>query len=267
MKVMFRTRDFILFFVTIVFLLIAIGVSFFESNDRSDNPENTLVFVDKEDMQYTAEAYSPEIISRSAKLADLKQKIAEGMGEFISSPEVQDFENEDTELETNEEVVETTVVLNKCTNYSPYYGVWEAQDVKFEITEGVRLVYTETIVEVEEAIASSTEVNIIKVPRREILLELPAFPARLASPNCINSDIIGVAQDGSLIRNNESGLYGVFGENTLVGYALDGFPIYGSTSQELDECGGANTGNGYGYYISEQSENILNCFMANPVSI
>ena len=84
-------------------------------------------------------------------------------------------------------------------------------------------------------------------------------------PTCLYSDVVGIAQDGSLIRNNEVGLYSVFGSDTLIGYALDGFPIYGKIKESGDKCGGSVVNGQYRYSLSDQREFILNCFSAPPV--
>ena len=62
-------------------------------------------------------------------------------------------------------------------------------------------------------------------------MQLPVRNIPSGGTTCISTDVIGIATDGSLIRNNEAGVYGIFGANTLVGWALDGFPIYGSSIQ------------------------------------
>jgi hypothetical protein len=78
---------------------------------------------------------------------------------------------------------------------------------------------------------------------------------------------VGVAKDGSLIRNNEARLYGIFGEQTLVGYALDGFPIYGISESVVDACGGVSVAGQYRYQLSVERENIINCFAAKPIAL
>jgi hypothetical protein len=79
--------------------------------------------------------------------------------------------------------------------------------------------------------------------------------------------VIGITIGGSLIRNNEVGVYGVFGGDTLVGYALDGFPIYGTSGQKTDICGGGMIGGQYRYMISSSRGTIINCFAGTPVAI
>jgi hypothetical protein len=71
-----------------------------------------------------------------------------------------------------------------------------------------------------------------------------------------------------LIRNDEVNLYGLFSANTVVGYALDGFPIYGAAADRTtDQCGGAVGDSGYGYMINSERDFIVACFRARPVEL
>lgn len=53
---------------------------------------------------------------------------------------------------------------------------------------------------------------------------------------------------------------------TVVGYARDGFAIYGEGIDEelLDSCGGYDNGLGYRYHIRERELFVLGCFAAVP---
>jgi hypothetical protein len=68
-----------------------------------------------------------------------------------------------------------------------------------------------------------------------VVLQLP-LPFGPQGKTCLSYDVVGVALDGSLIRNNEHSLYQVFGSETLIGYALDGFPIYGLNKSSAARC-------------------------------
>jgi hypothetical protein len=145
---------------------------------------------------------------------------------------------------------------------------WSPTGIKIEEAEGARLVYrpVEASAPVTQN-AGSTSAPILIQPQRNILAQLPVrtFPA--ANTSCIASDVIGIANDGSLIRNNEAGVYGIFNSSTLVGYALDGFPIYGSSSEAGDTCGGIMAAEGYRYQISPQRDTILHCYSAAPIRL
>ena len=115
--------------------------------------------------------------------------------------------------------------------------------------------------------ASGTVVGTEVVVEKDILVQLPVRSAPLSDTRCLKQDVVGIATDGSLIRNTEVGLYGIFGPDTLIGYALDGFPIYGSGRNNTDMCGGYMSPTGYRYQLSADQETMIYCFSGIPVSL
>ena len=90
----------------------------------------------------------------------------------------------------------------------------------------------------------------------------------MAGASCLSSDIVGIALDGSLIRNGEHTLYSIFGAETLVGYALDGFPIYGAIGAPVtDNCGGTAMAGEYRYYLSSERTGVIGCFSGESVTL
>lgn len=262
---MFRTRDFVLLFVTIVFLIMAISATLFKTQTKSDSQDSQIQFVDSAQEEYSAEIILPESVSRESKLAEMKRKIAESGEVSISAPV-------DEEMGIEEEVVAEVVSeeslqgeLINCPSYSTYAGAWSPDGVKFELSGGVRLVYRDVVSEPKTVSASTSSSSTESLINRLVLIELPIYP--IVSKSCIPTDVIGIANDGSLIRNNEAGLYGVFGPQTQIGFALDGYPIYGLSNNTQDECGGEIVGGQYGYYLSSERETVLNCFTGRPSSI
>lgn len=256
---MFRTRDFILFFAAIVFLLVAISTTTFSQLVSTPVNETQTIFqpADTTEVSYGATEASPEILSREARLAEMRQKIAEGGLLTISTaePEIAS-EVEETEIDPAE--LAQTIV---CPTPALYTGSWP-RGVQHEVREGARIFYTESTAAQPAAGTSTPQATTEQV----VLLELSVPFGPSAQPTCPTSDVVGVAQDGSLIRNFEIGLYSVFGENTLIGYALDGFPIYGVSSIQTDECGGAVVGT-YRYYLSDSNETIISCFGGVPIKL
>ncbi|MCA9354527.1 MAG: hypothetical protein KC877_03345 [Candidatus Kaiserbacteria bacterium] len=253
---MFRTRDFILIFTSIVFLLVAITATTVLQKG-SGQPE--LRIAPDAEQTYVAEVYEGPTISRAERLAALREKISAGQGVTLEAPVIESEDNEES-VATPATTTETEVLAGApvyCPQYAPYTGPWPRTGVSIEVAEGARLVY-------EAGGLDSADVTI--APGRSVLLQLPVAPFALAQPACLRTDVIGIAQDGSLIRNNEAGLYGVFGAETIVGYALDGFPIYGTSAVETDTCGGAVVGGQYGYRLTAGQTQILNCFSATPVT-
>lgn len=269
---MFRTRDFILVFTTVVFLLTAIGATIWKQGTSVSDISEDIQFVTEPDAEYVAEIYEPQTISREEKLAEMRRKIAEGESITMSAPEIiveadeQDQENTDEVEESEIEEVPSSPQL--CSGYTTYSGLWPAKGIVIEEIEGVRVFYKELETQPQSLMqnpkaSSSHEV----VVQKEVLLQLPINPYIMPTGTCLKTDVVGIAQDGSLIRNNEAGLYGVFGSNTLIGYALDGFPIYGVGDITLDECGGNYVNGQYRYYLSAERDVVLNCFFSTPVNI
>lgn len=262
---MFRTRDFILFFTSAIFLVVAIGATILNQYKAKTVVTESVILAQVEDREYTSEIFVPESISRDERLSSMRQKIAEG-GEFIISVPDPTVENEVTE--ESEEIIDTVPsTVQSCRGYKDFSGQWKVEGIKFELSEGVRIVYRENLFEFKQntEVAASSTVP-IPAPSRDILLQLPVIIYPSSNSSCLNSDVVGIAQDGSLIRNNEAGLYGVFGTNTVIGYALDGFPIYGVSNVSGDKCGGQTVNGQYGYYLSDKRDTIINCFSASPVT-
>lgn len=249
-----------------VFLLFAIGTTVWNQYRVETIETESVILANVEDREYPAEVFVPTPISREERLASMRQKIAEGGAITISSPEpVVEEETEESDLVTTDVVVP---VVQRCSGYREFSGSWQFEGIKFDVTEGARIVYRESTSvpkSSSETIASGTV--LVTETGREILLQLPIRTSPSTNTHCLASDVVGVAQDGSLIRNNETGLYGIFSANTLIGYALDGFPIYGVSNIPSDKCGGQMTNGQYGYYLAEERDVILNCYSSVPVSI
>lgn len=256
---MFRTRDFILVFTAVAFLLMAIGVTVFNQRAAS-NVSQENVFAQQLSAEGGAEIQNNSDFSRSEKLKSMRDKIALSSDLSISSPEPEPLFTEVNPTTTESVFAENT--LQQCPSYQTYNGMWSPFGVQIEEVEGARLVYR---VSEREVISTSSTPTVETF--KDVVVQLPvrSFPA--VSTSCVYSDVIGIANDGSLIRNSEVGVYGIFDSKTVVGYALDGFPIYGSGSAATDACGGVMGLSGYQYQISSTRDTIINCFSAAPVRI
>ncbi|MCA9358816.1 hypothetical protein KC926_01265 [Candidatus Kaiserbacteria bacterium] len=259
---MFRTRDFILFFTAIVFLVTAIGVTSFKKSISPSSPAQVQQFVDDEEKDYVAVVNEDSGLSREERLKAMKEKISKDSSlKLTNSPEVDEEENVSSE---DEEVVAISG-LQKCSGYRPFQGEWSFSKLEFDVVEGSRIVFEEVLS--ESSVRASGTAVVEQEVKRDVYLQLPIRSGPVANTSCIATDVIGVAQDGSLIRNTEAKLYGVFGPDTLVGYALDGFPIYGVSDVQTDNCGGVSIAGQYQYFLNNSRETVLNCFSAPPVSI
>ncbi len=256
---MFRTRDFILVFTTAFFLVIAIGVTTLHQFLRSPvastgelRPSTSLI----ED--YTVETTHSES-SREAAIESLRNKITVNTP-VISMPE--------TTSESSEPVIEDVAqepssdAQQLCSGFYNVSSVaWVPQDTYWQQVEGARILFERPYVEVPStAITSSSSLQVKDIAR----LQLPLVTIPVSNPACIPTDVVGVALDGSLMRNGEASLYSVFGSETIIGYALDGFPIYGVSTERSDLCGGRIVSGQYRYELSSKRATLLNCFSGTP---
>lgn len=255
-----RTRDLLLVGIAIAFLLLAIGGTVAVRISSAVPNDSASLALTEPPADFTATVDTKETPSRAERLAAMRKKVAEEFQESaIAAPATEvaataeelDVTEASSSAEAAESTEQTVVTCGETTTYS---GAWQPQNITFAVTEGVRIVTRE----LTTATASSAVVTLLQLPLR-------TFPD--AKPGCIASDVIGIAQDGSLIRNDEIGLYGIFGADTVVGYALDGFPIYGMANIPTDTCGGAVVNGQYGYYLSADRPTVLGCFAAPPVSL
>lgn len=211
----------------------------------------------------------PKEESRADRLSSLKTKIANlSASDSVASVEIEpelvmdeedasevsDVEESDLDLQGGE--------IDLCGSYQEILPAWSPEGLEFEVVEGVRVVYRD----IGGSAGADATTGGAVFSNRETVLELPLRIRPVAVKSCIQSDVIGIALDGSLIRNDEYGLYGIFGKDTQIGYALDGFPIYGTNDGvRTDACGGTIDLGEYRYYLSAEREGVLGCYSGVPV--
>lgn len=251
---MIRTRDFFLFLTIVTFLLIGIGGTVFKYYIASPSEiEEQLQFVDAEEFSAGVTISDPIALSRTDRLADIRHKIAAGAKLFIYE--------EPPEEEVVEDVVPNPgdlVTEKRCSNYQLYMKPWNSSGLSFKESEGVRLLYRD----LTDSVGTST----LGLPR-ELVVVLPMLSSSSGNQACISSDVVGITVGGTLIRNTEIGTFGAFGEQMLIGYALDGYPIYGGTAEPTDICGGKTVNSQYRYQANLARETIIQCYSGSPVSL
>jgi len=252
-----RTRDYAIMLAIIGTLLVAV-VAVGARNSVAKLLNGANVFSATSDSAVSAEVAEAKEPSKEDVLNDLKNKVAA-------------YLKNNTEPETKAAVDATStptlppapaeadkVVEQRCGTYSRTGGGWDATDLKIDEVEGARIVYREGAV-----VASTSDMT----SSRDVVLQLPLRSFSEGMQHCIGSDVIGIAKGGSLIRNSDVSAYKVFGGDTLVGYALDGYPIYGASGDKTDVCGGRVVDGQYRYQIGADSKTIINCYAGTPVSI
>lgn len=264
---MIRTRDLVLFLVAIVFLAVAITFTLPNTQSTSDNTSIT-EFEDSPAPQLVGK-YEERTIDRSSVIERLRAAIANDEVIYSSEPIDQDV---DAELEPTEtESPDSAVVVLRCVNQIDPLAlarVWPRANVSVQVAEGVRSValieVTESPSTVGKTGSSSAVAEITPVTRVVPLLRLPLYPV-VTDPHCLESEIVGVTIDGALLFNSDAIAYRSRSNSELIGYARDGFPIYGNYSGPTDECGGYELGGTYRYSVSNDRNFILGCYKSEPV--
>lgn len=244
---MMRTRDFVLVFSVLAFVVIGLGGTllgqWLQGEITQDiSPANVLPA--SSEPSATIGARIPADTTdqdRAERLETLRAKIAQVELDEVVAPESQ----EPTTVATTSGVTQADEVI-RCADVSAYGKFWDARGVTVEPREGA--------VVVQRMLETGPQV----------VLQLAARTQPSATPSCLATDVIGIANDGSLIRNDERDLYAIFGSETRIGYALDGFPIHGVSTVRGDVCGGRLVGGQYRYELSPDRAAVLNCFASAP---
>jgi hypothetical protein len=267
----FLTRDVAIFLGLVVFLLVGITATATNSLRLPGQSAAVAGFAPAENNEETVyTAVLPEETAadtRAEKVRTLSNKVGDFLAEVgetvLPEPEP---ELEETETPPEEEVESGTVLT--CAEYVRSNPAWSSQGLKFEVVEGALLVYRDREVLAEPAgEGASTTLSLVPTIEREVVLQLPHRLFATGASACLSTDIVGIALDGSLIRNSDYTAYRVFGSETQIGYALDGYAIYGTATFATDTCGGSDVGGEYGYYLSPEREGVIGCFNATPVSL
>ena len=264
---MIRSRDLVLFVTIVFFLGIGVVVTLVLKGEAPILRSMTLLLDDSSNTP-TIFSASPhkEALDRDANIIHLRNVLAQNPVTVIPSPSVESASSGEQEKSV-EELIDGTFI-QKCSDnddsITSTYS-WPLRDVSIQ-TQGVlrEVVYTETHISLPDSTSvSSTTASSLEV-RSTTLLQLPLYPLPLPEPHCVPSDTVGVTTAGALMRNSDVALYRAYGPDYLIGYARDGFPIYGYFEGTVDRCGGYVSAIGYRYTISPDRDFILGCFIATP---
>ncbi|MFM2340198.1 MAG: hypothetical protein RLZZ360_834 [Candidatus Parcubacteria bacterium] len=252
---MVRTRDFVLFLLSVAVLLLAIMGTELWHKWRSLPLVGSFLEDNTAEVDYAADVPTPED-NRTGRLETLRAKVMARLGDnqvTESEPEPEPTEPTAPAATTTPTAVAT---VKTCAGYRTLTLAWTPQQIVAENREGARVYFERGVA---NALSSTTPETIRTV------ISLRSWPS--GTGTCLPTDIIGIATDGSLIRNNELALYTVFGGDSLVGYSLDGFPIYGPSPVATDACGGAIVGGQYRYVLDVERPGLITCFAASPTTI
>lgn len=246
-----RTRDFVLVLVILVFVVIGLGSSLISWLAPERPSEDPIRFSVETVDEYGVAATDSMRDRRAERIAALRAVISQQDDIFIFEGDIEQVPDADPA------VVAVNDVL-RCPTYVPFVEDWDAALYRFDIIEGARVLSRIDLTPVGTTTATAT---------RQVVAALPLSPLISPTPNCINSDVVGFTPQGELIRNSDAALYQNLSENNFVGYALDGYPIYGPSSEPLDQCGGRQLAGLYRYQIPAAGTAVLSCFTAVPAPL
>lgn len=267
---MIRTRDFLLFVVVLLFLCMGIVFTLFEETVFKDEGETDFALSSDEAPVFSASA--PTLLNdREGTIARLRALLEEDKSVITADPSVEEVLSIESEVEvgTATDTQSIIVSIDRCGGLDDslsYAKNWPLTETTLSVADGRRVVThaQKNATAPVDVNASSTVSNSPAIPT--VLLSLPLTPMALSEPVCVPSDIVGVTTYGALIFNTDVSLYLLHTPQMLIGYARDGFPIYGSYQGEVDRCGGYDHPAGYRYSISHERNFIIGCFQGSPAS-
>ena len=257
---MVRTKDLLLIVVVVVMLAMAISATVASRLLKESQLQAVGLDAETTQVQYSAVEQSPTL-NRADNIARLRALVAQG-DVIESSPSV--------EVSPTPESDGVTDGTDSLSCPSPDDGIavartWPLEGVTLQLIGASRVVKQVAATEPVHTTASGTVAAPVTTAERT-LLTLPAYPTKTVAPGCIDSEIIGVTTSGSLLFNGDAILYKNTPAGTLIGYARDGFPIYGVSGGEHDQCGGEDTPASYRYSLAPGATKFLSCFSAQPSS-
>ena len=264
---MIRKRDLVLFLASFGFLLVAITVTGLWQQGSRLPVAASLVDFATDTATYTAAVITiPD--SKNDRLAALRQKLAEGssynaVSEPETPPEPEVVAEQPASTTTDGEVVDTP--QNPVVMCGDTYAVKTIPRLTgmqyYREGEGQRVFFNQVL------LADSSSTTAV-VPTEEVVFTLPLRTTPLAFTSCISDDVVAISPTGVRIKNTDYAKYQGSGEAALLGYTLDGFPLYGRTNSiTTDECGGAMIDGSYRYYLSAERDGVIGCFAGIPVTL
>jgi hypothetical protein len=253
---MINTRDFLLFVVAVLFLLVSITATW-AHRPASFVADSMLQANVTSGTEYSVEEEVVTVRDRQSTVDRIREKIVASTFLEEASPSVvvsEEVEEDDTTTSTDTESDLASVAPVYCSEVNSGVATlqsWPRENMSWVVSGSVR-----QLMVVAEDGTSFPRVNI------------PLYPVAYAEPTCLDSEIIGVTVGGALIFNGDAIVHANTSSDTLIGYARDGFPIYGLSSNEsTDQCGGYQAYDGYRYTVDPNRSFMIGCFKAYPQSL
>ncbi len=263
---MIRTRDFLLFVTALVFLIMVVFYTV-QTKDQGALSVSDEVDFSAAEVQDITISGVPKNDSRADRLADLQKKIAAGEGQLISAPPVFTSVDSPDTVSFDESVVSTGTVasispVQYCGNAIPHIKTndWPNQP-RLAVAIDVSVQFDTQLI---QKVGSSTQSVLVT----DVYTTLPIRTIRSNFDSCLPDTTIGVTTNGLPLLNTDAWQYQAVPGGVKIGFARDGFGIYGpiTPKEELDDCGGQYVNGTYQYHVSN-TENIISCFAGIPVDL
>ena len=266
---MIRSRDLVVFVLIVCFLVLGIGLTLvFKDRVEQLTSGDYFRVAPTTPTTFTADTDNKNV-DREGTIARLRTLLAQSDTVGMPSPSVEETKSEttaSTTASTQHEVTAPTIM--HCAGSDDGQSIsqrWPLQDTVVSVQNGTRVVVHTTIVEDELLESASTSTAPTSHTVSTTLLRMPEFPPVLSKPSCISSEVVGVTQSGFLIFNKDAVSHKGRGPDDLLGYARDGFPIYGVYEGKVDSCGGYTKDGAYRYSIAKERNFVLGCFAGLPL--
>jgi hypothetical protein len=261
MDSMLRTRTLFLFVIGSVSISACALMFTYLYKDSVANLSGTLLLRTGESDERFSVDHKSELSDRSAHIARLREQIKKGGLSITPNPSVEgELPAATRETSSTSEAIREPLLCG-ADDSTGLLARWPAS-VRLVEQAGNRVFEYQVLTAPIDTIATSSAMMQSEITYKTLLLTSRS-PVQMPSPSCIAGSVVGVSISGAPIQNTTAPL-GTPRSETLIGYARDGFPIYGFYEGEVDSCGGYPHPLGYRYTLKDDQETILQCFKGLP---
>lgn len=263
---MLRTRDVVIFISALMFVLVGIVLTLIF--DERNGFRDSMAVPYFEVSTTTYEAQKPETeLDRKSIIERLRSALQTTPREVEPEPSVEESPSQAADDPAANPEVPLGVVLCGGDDTQDAVQFWPASGVEIFLEEGFRKVAIAAEPDVDLTSSSTASSSEAADPGpRNILISLLVSPVQNGSDSCVPGEVVGVTVNGSLILNSGAAFYRGYGPEYLIGYARDGFPIYGFYEGQVDACGGYMHSSGYRYTVSPDRPQLIGCFKGTPAT-
>ncbi len=255
---MIRTRDVFIFCCILFVISVGMLITVLVNKESFSETAEILLSQDNNEVDFTATNTRIEK-NRQDTIARLRSLIAKGETTITPSPSVEAPSAPEENRATSTGEQQGSLLSCGGDDTLVAKTSWPS-GVQLSVKNGERIAsISVTLPQASTASSSTSTVETIQ----KVLFATRAFPVKESTTKCVPGSIVGLTLSGGLIENDAS-YFGEYGSESLVGYARDGFPIYGFYEGEVDSCGGYQHTNGYRYTLTKGRDTVLNCFSSTP---